>query len=335
MPAAVDGPEDAGELIIAIREDRLNRQRLIGAVVLVLGLAAIGFLATAPSRNGSPVSRGAPGGSSASPPVPTKSPAPLFTAPDSHARPSARNTGVRKGTRLTRVGAGTVRASDVTVRRSGATIRNALITGDLLLVGRNITLINSRVVGRVLVTGSGATIASSEMGALSVSGASNVSARKLDIFGILGDDGITVTSDTGRVKNVKIEESWIHSPKVSAGSHYDGIQVRGVHNLTLRGNYFDLGPALPEYNSSIFVEQANGNNFNVSITRNWIDGGGFALYLGGTGITLSDNIFGSNAAFGLLYPTLLPSRFTQGGNVWEDSGKPVTLNAGVTDTLSK
>jgi hypothetical protein len=211
-----------------------------------------------------------------------------------------------------------------TFDEDGLVIEGVHITGDLMLTGDNQVLRNSRVDGMVTVRGAGGqVIEDSEVGALSVSGATSFTARRVEVFGLAGSDGIHITSDTGRAADVVIESSWIHSPAVTAGSHYDGVQVRGVDRLTLRGNTIDLGTWAPQYNAAVFLESANGGNAGVTIEGNVINGGGYSMYLNGSDIAVTGNQFGSESRWGLLYPE--HARFTATGNTWQDTGAAVSL----------
>jgi len=247
------------------------------------------------------------------PPAEPPAPCPASTAPTDRA--SAANTGVPAGTAL-------APASGGELSQDGLVLENAVISGDVTLTGDNQVLRNVRVEGVIRVTGTGTTITDSELGALTVSGATNFTASRLEVFGESGKDGMHVTSDSGRATNVVIENSWVHSPTGTPSAHYDGIQVRGVDGLVLRGNSFELGPHIPQFNAAVFLENANGGNTDVTITGNYIDGGGFSVYLGGKNTTFEDNSFGRNARWGLLYPESNLGSVTTSGNVWADTGEP-------------
>ncbi len=209
-----------------------------------------------------------------------------------------------------------------TYREHGAVISDVVIAGDVLASGNNMTFRNVRVEGQLRVTGTGTTVEDSDIGALVVSGARDFTARRLNVFGSPGKDGLHVTSDAGRAVNVLIEASRIHSPMVTGNSHYDGIQVRGVDGLTLRGNSFELGPYKRQFTAAIFLENANGGNKDVTIERNYIDGGGYAVYLGGTNTVFTANRFGSSAKWGPLYPRSNMDSVRSAGNIGPD-GRPI------------
>lgn len=259
-----------------------------------------------PAPEPSPTAPADSGSASPAPPAPPASRAP--TGP--HAGPF----GVTDAAALTPRG-------DGTIREDGVVIEDATISGTLILTGNDQRVRNVRVEGALVVRGTGVTVEDSDVGAFVVSGGKDVVATRLNVFGQTGSDGIHVTSDTGRVQNVLIEDSWVHTPRVTPTSHYDGIQVRGVDGLTLRGNTFDLGPFKPQYNASIFLENANGGNTNVTIEGNHLDGGGYAVYLGGQNTRFVNNTFGPSAGFGLLYPRSDMSSVTTSGNIGPD-GRP-------------
>ena len=241
-------------------------------------------------------------------------PVPTYTPPDPGNRPGPESTGTLSDD-LSQHDAGTF-------RQDGMVLQDVVITGDVRLTGANQTLRNVRVQGQVRVTGSGVVIEDSELGSLVLSGASAFTGRGLEIFGNPGDDGIHISSDTGPVQDVVIEDSWLHSPALNPDSHYDGIQVRGVQGLVLRNLFLDLGPFDERHATAVFLQDANGGNSGVLIENSWIDGGAFALNLSGTDITVRGNVFGPNAEYGLLYPT--EQQLTLDGNIL-DTGAPADL----------
>ena len=268
-----------------------------------------------------PAGEGAPATQRTAPPRPTTPAAsapPGPTTPAASAPPAAEadTTGVTAGVALAAGEAGTF-------DEDGLVLEGLHVVGDLTLTGDGQVLRNSRVEGQVLVGGSGQVVEDSEVGALSVSGATSFTASRVEVFGLKGSDGIHITSDTGRAADILIEGSWVHSPSVTSGSHYDGIQVRGVDRLAIRGNTIDLGTWAPQYNAAVFLEDANGGNAGVVIDGNVLDGGGYSMYLEGSDIAVTGNRFGRESRWGLVYPE--HSAFTATGNAWEDTGATVSL----------
>jgi len=249
-------------------------------------------------------------------PTPTQA-APEPTAPPLVNAAGPDTTGVPAGVTLAAGAPGTF-------DEDGLVIEGQHIVGDVTLTGDGQVLRNSRVEGHVIVRGAGSTIEDAEVGALSVSGARSFTARRMEVFGSTGRDGVHITSggDT-RAADVVIEASWIHSPKVDPEAHYDGVQVRGVDRLTLRGNTIDLGTWAPEYNAAVFLEEANGGNVDVVVEGNVVNGGGYSVYVEGTNVSFVDNRFGRDSKWGLVYPEHDP--FTAEGNIWADSGERAPL----------
>lgn len=238
---------------------------------------------------------------------------PTSASPPIAGRPGDESTGTSDATALRPHAGGTL-------DEDGLVLEDVLISEDVILSGSGQTLRNVRVEGQVRITGGGTLIEDTEVGALIISGGTDVAVRRLEVFGHLGKDGMHVSSDTGRAADITIEDSWIHSPAITPESHYDGIQVRGVDRLVLRGNHFDLGEFQPELNAAIFLQDANGGNADVLIEGNWIGGGGYTLYLFGDGIVVRDNIFGPDGEYGLRYPEGGPVE--QSDNIWLDDGSP-------------
>ena len=253
------------------------------------------------------------GPTSAAPPA---SPTPEDTTPAPPVTAGPDTTGVPAGVTLVATEAGTF-------DEDGLVLEGVHIQGDVVLTGANQVVRNSRVEGHVAFRGTGQVLEDSEIGSLAVSGATQFRASRVEIFGERGEDGIHVTSGRNPTSDIVIEDSWVHSPQVDPDSHYDGIQVRGVERLTLRGNTFDLGPWAPEFNAAVFLEDANGGNRDVVVERNLINGGGYSVYVEGENVSIVDNLFGRGSRWGLLYPE--HDRFTASGNGWADTGEAVEL----------
>ena len=213
----------------------------------------------------------------------------------STARPGAANTGVPVGRTLTPMAGGTVALG-------GTTIADRVIEGDVTFTGDSLTLRNVRVTGHAIFRGSGIVVEDSEFGSLALSGARSVRLSRVEVFGRTGQDGMHITSDTRRVTDVLVEDTWIHNPLVTATSHYDGIQVRGVDRLTLRRVSVELGAFAPQHNAALFLENANGGNAGVRVESSWLLGGGYVLYAFGTQVAVRDTVFGEGR-WGHLFPS--------------------------------
>ena len=189
-----------------------------------------------------------------------------------------------------------------TVATSGSVISDRHYTGDVLFTGDRLTLRNVRVTGNAAFRGDNIVVEDSELGALTLSGTAGVQVRRVEISGTPGHDGIHVTSDTGRASDVLIEDTWVHSPAVTATSHYDGIQVRGVDRLTLRRVSMDLGPWQRQYNAAVFLEAANGGNRDVTLEGSRFIGGGYTLYSFASRVSVRGTVFGGGR-WGHLFPS--------------------------------
>lgn len=149
-------------------------------------------------------------------------------------------------------------------------------TASLVTVsGVSPTITDCEFVGELIVRGDGATITHNTIGALSLSGTDTAVVEYNDVPGFVGKDGVHVTSDTGQCGNVTIRRNWVHTPKMSATSHYDSLQIRGVIGALIEENTLDQtgytgGPGLPGsgLNAALFLENAQGGNTGVIVRRN-------------------------------------------------------------------
>lgn len=125
----------------------------------------------------------------------------------------------------------------------------------------------------------------------------NFTARRLRITGLAGSDGINVTSDVTQARGGLIEYCYIGNGKLTAQSHYDGTQVRGVQDLTIQFNNYDILADVgaqfdSRHNASIFLEDANGGNSDVTVHHNWSRVNGYYHFRPyGSNIVITNNIF--------------------------------------------
>lgn len=141
---------------------------------------------------------------------------------------------------------------------------------------------------------------------LALSSVQNLYLDKVEILGT-GSDLLHITSDAGRMcNNITITNSCLHSPNPSPGAHLDGVQVRGVNWLTFRNNTIDVGPwrlvnGQDVLNAAVFLENANGDNRNVMVDRNYLNGGGYIFRAGAGGhvnLHVINNKFGPDGRYG-------------------------------------
>lgn len=207
------------------------------------------------------------------------------------------------------------------------TITNRVIDGDVTFAGDNLTLRNVRITGEVIFRGDNIVVQDSELGALSLSGTSGVHVSGVEINGTLGADGIHITSDTGQVSDVLIEDTWVHNPIVKPASHYDGMQVRGVKGLTLRNVLIDLGPHRDQFTAAVFLENAQGGNWDVTLERSMFLGGGYTFYSTATNVRVIDSVF-DGGRWGHLFPRSETDKITQFAGNTDASGNPLSLASG-------
>lgn len=203
------------------------------------------------------------------------------------------------------------------------------ITGDHTILNQSGTTISGlRVTGQLLIRGcTNLTVTDSWLGALAISGGTGITLSRFLIDGKLGTDAMHITSDTGRVSDVILQDGWVHNPILSGASHYDGLQVRGVSGLTVRDVMFDQGPGGldAQLNASIYLETANGGNEDVLIERvESIVRGYFHLYLYGDRITIRDSVFHNFPQAQLVFPSSTAT-IAQSGNT-DNAGVPLTIN---------
>lgn len=177
-------------------------------------------------------------------------------------------------------------------------------TGSISIAGNNVRLSGCRLPDHLIIRGTNVIIEDSDIGAISISGGKFVTIRRNRIGGSLTpQDSIHITSDTGRCQDILIENNYIGHPNIVASSHYDGLQVRGVDRLIVRGNYFDAGLVFNDRgNSSIFLQDANGLNYDVEIRGNWSRVIGYNhTYLFANNLLFVDNIFYRTVCTDVIY----------------------------------
>jgi hypothetical protein len=237
------------------------------------------------------------------------------------ARPNASNTGAQ-GTLANYTG-------PTTITTAGAVIQNVQTSSDLTISAANVTIKNVKAAGiSVLKSGPGARISNVTVGGIYSSSGSNIAIDKANIGFTSGGDSIHITSDSGvHIVGFTLTNSWIHDPRPGPAEHWDGIQVRGADNSLVQCNAFDLGAWKEPINSAVYFEAANGGNNNIRIDKNWLGGGGFAIYMGTHGpgyAEVTNNVFGPNLGYGNCYdsanPNWLPTLMK--GNV-DTTGKAI------------
>ncbi|EWT05293.1 hypothetical protein N864_02190 [Intrasporangium chromatireducens Q5-1] len=231
-------------------------------------------------------------------------------------KPSSANTGA----------SGTRSNLGVTTVGAGQTLANANV-GSLVITGANATIRNVAVNGNILVKADGAMIDHVTARGIAISSASNATVRYSNV-GYTKGDGINVTSDRGVMsRNILFSHNFVHDPRVPAGAHYDGSQVRGVDGLTINCSTYDPGPYASQFNAGVYLEDANGGTSNVKVTNNWLYGFGFSVMMDARNVTLQGNRLGGDIHWGTCYigKRVGTAGLTSLGNVWDSSGKSLAL----------
>lgn len=253
-----------------------------------------------------------------------------LTNPPPSVRPNASNTGIPSGTTLSNYtgssynnGSGMTYdgvnfpdpgAQYYTFTGNNLVFRNCRINGGILFLGDNIRMEHCEVIGG---------------GGVNYSGV-NTGVIEYNNVHSFNSDGMHVTSDTRQVKNLTIRHNFVHTPTPGCGAHADGIQVRGVDGLTLTNNNFDMGAWFlvcntDALNAAVYIETANGGNYNITLDSNYLNGGGFILRLSnGTNHRFINNRFGPNGYYGVLYNAASGGTITQwSGNVMDSNNQVV------------
>ena len=160
-----------------------------------------------------------------------------------------------------------VRASGIEVRHSDVTIRNSRIdsTGiyGIVIPYRLRDQISGLVIEDTEIVG----ISGQRSAGLAPFG--SWTARRIEVRGF--EDGVKVGSDQ------LLEDSWIHSLYVPAGSHADAIQSVGGSNVTIRNNTIE-GPWRGQTSAIIIQSEVTGVS-DYRIQGNRISGGTYSVYI--------------------------------------------------------
>lgn len=281
-----------------------------------------------------PVQLPAPAPSPTPAPAPTPAPTPTPTPtppPAASPRPDAGNTGVPAGVTL-RSWSGPAYDGRSNLVIDGYDLPRPPDGGFYHFAGADVVLRNCRSQVSIQLSGPRSRIERCEIrGGISISGAADVVLEGNNVHGS-ASDLIHITSDTGRIRNLMIRNNFLHSPEPACGAHADGIQVRGVENLTLENNAIDMGPwrqmcGGDVLNAAIFFENANGGNSLIRVIGNYLNGAGYVLRLApGRDQRIVDNRFGRDERYGLILNNSVPGDIVAAsGNVRDDNGEAVPI----------
>ena len=238
-------------------------------------------------------------------------------------KPGATNTGP-KVPRETLTPSGSI-----TVSKAGTVIENLFISGRISIKASNVTVRNCVIDGGGTLyiiqpsseSHTGTLIENCEIRNAKSSHiiGSNMTIRRCNIW----DSG----GDLIKPKlNCVIEQNWLHHTGSAQGAHGDGVQMTGGGNVLIRWNHFDLPYDTPVYANSqcIIGGTQNGELDGVTVTENWINGGGMSVNIGSKegfpipkNIVITKNLFGRKYQFKCITgkPTFIAC------NRWEDNGQ--------------
>ena len=164
--------------------------------------------------------------------------------------------------------------------------------------------------------------------------------RRVEITGTI--DGVHIHGSADRndpkAGNVRIESSWIHDlnhvPQgtggvtTADGSHNDGVQFVGGHNVTITGTRIDGAI----YNAGIMMAKDRNDIYTVNISNNWLGGGAATInvadktYTPVQGLVMNNNVFFRGTTrlvdFAMLIANGTRAIATATGNTWHDNSTP-------------
>jgi hypothetical protein len=208
--------------------------------------------------------------------------------------PNASNTGVPDGWTPQHTTNG-----DLTITTPGRVLDGELVTGDLLVRARDVTIRNSWIRGSidnqqfsggVGVNHGGLLIEDTDVGPPSGTGGASFpavlvagyTARRVHVHNVAEGFRVADFNDSGapvQDRQVVIEDSYVHLERGDC-SHNDGIQGFGEPPRTIiRHNTIDARASGPDCTTAaLFI--GNDNPDRITVTNNLLAGGGFTLRLG-------------------------------------------------------
>lgn len=238
--------------------------------------------------------------------------------------PGASTTGVPAGMALTPyTGPGQITTP-------GTVIDGKDITVALKISANNVTIRRSRIhtgawyVIAVDENTSGTLIEDVEIDGLGANGAkgiygSPVTVRRANIHGV--EDGVQLWADSS------VEDSWIHDLAAPGSPHYDGVEIDGGSDITVRHNNIDV----PGANSAVMIDNYYGPVDNVTVDGNRLIGGNYTVYSDGqftggpiTGVRVTNNrLAGWNYGWVLVRNNVLAA---SNGNIHDTNGAALRLS---------
>ena len=210
--------------------------------------------------------------------------------------PNASNTGVPGGTKLTPSGR-------ITISADGATVSAHDISGDVLIDANNVVLKNCKITNggfgivKIERNRTGITVQDCEINGVGTLNdgsngiwdrGSNSSFLRNNIYNV--ENGI-VPGDGDL-----IQDNYIHDLIASGSPHYDGIQIDGGANITIRHNTIINSNGST---SCVMIDNYFGAISNIIVENNLCVGGAYTIFVDGrfgggaiTGVQLIRNQLG-------------------------------------------
>ncbi|MFI5623837.1 right-handed parallel beta-helix repeat-containing protein [Nocardioides sp. NPDC051685] len=266
---------------------------------------------------------------------------PLSSPPPGAGSPGPRDTGVPPKKKLR------VHNGDLVIRTPGEVVDGLEVHGRISVEAPNVTIRNTLV---IVPTGSETAGISNNNGNGAGMLVSNVEVMAENaapgVNGVVGHDFTLESSEIHHVtdqvhitgSNVIVRDNWLHDnyhfendPYQDGGaSHDDSIQIIGGSNITIADNRFTGA-----YNAGVMITQSIGDVSDVTIRDNLLGGGGCTVNIAEKsrgpirGTEIHDNRFLSDQRVdgcAIIHPS--STKVNHSGNVWDDTGRPVTLTRG-------
>ncbi|NYI75721.1 right-handed parallel beta-helix repeat-containing protein [Nocardioides panzhihuensis] len=240
-----------------------------------------------------------------------------------------------------------VHRGDLVIRTAGKVVDGLEVHGRVSVEAPNVTIRNTRV---IVPTGSETSGISNNNDKGRGMRVRNVEVRAASaasgVNGVVGHDFTLESSEIHHVtdqvhitgSNVTVRNNWFHhnyhfesDPYQGGGaSHDDSIQIIGGGNITIAGNRFTGA-----YNAGVQITQSIRDVNGVTIRDNLLGGGGCTVNIAEKGrgpvegVVIRDNRFLSDQRIdgcAIIRPTT--TKVSHSGNVWDDTGGPVTVSRG-------
>lgn len=268
---------------------------------------------------------------------------PRLTPPTrSTGRPGPHNTGVPEGTALT------VHHGDIVVTTPGTVLDGLDIHGFVTVRAADVTIRRSVIRGREVTSYRGLVVSDTDESSVLIEDVElvptypsgwidgmrgwNITARRVDVHRVI--DAVHVYGP-----NVTVEDSWLHDnahfeddpARGGEPSHDDSIQIQKGHSIVIRNNTI-----MGARGAGIMLTQGLGEVSNVSITGNYLDGGGCTINFSEKDrgpfddVSIEGNVFGRNTLnpdCAIVAPSSTASVLSVTGNAFID-GRTVKVRSG-------